>query len=173
MPLRLSYINENAPALTHLLRCPFYNSLARLTSFRDVMWHNVIPWRHMTSWHHRTGQDFTWSHSNKKVLRKSHFFVPMTLTFDLWPWPSNLYEILSRSILVTTLVTIRQAVWPMTLTVKLVRDFIKVNPCTNFGTNMSNCLAVRLLTNWQTGGKTERHTETRDRFYYLNRWRRR
>ncbi len=35
---------------------------------------------------------------------------------------------------------------------------IDINPCTNFGANASNGLAVRALTNWQTDGKTHRNT---------------
>ncbi len=39
--------------------------------------------------------------------------------------------------------------WSMTLTTTLVRDFIKVNPCTMFCVHMSNGLAMTVLTNWQ------------------------
>ncbi len=41
---------------------------------------------------------------------KITFFIWMTLTFDLWPWPSNLSEMSSRSIPVLNLVTIHQSV---------------------------------------------------------------
>ena len=55
----------------------------------------------------------------------------MTLTFDLWPWPFE-----------------------------LVRDIIKVNPCTKFHDHTSNRSAVRALTNRHTD--THTHTQTDD-----------
>ncbi len=61
------------------------------------------------------------------------------LTFDLWPWPSNLSEILSRSI--PNFATVSQTVQPW------------------------EC--------WLTDGHTHRHTDTLDRFYTLDCWRRR
>ena len=98
-----------APALMHLLRRPSFCPT-------DVIWERHVTkwchqWHHMTSWHSRTGQDFTWSNSNQKTGEIT-FFVPMTLTFDVWPWPSNSSEILSRSIPVPTLVPIHRPVWP-------------------------------------------------------------
>ena len=42
----------------------------------------------------------------------------------------------------------------MTLTIKLIQDIIKVNPCTKFGDHMSNGSAVRVFTH------THRHTHT-------------
>ena len=41
--------------------------------------------------------------------------------------------------------------WPMTLTVKLIRDIVKVNPSTKFWVRTSNGLAGRALTDGQTG----------------------
>ena len=72
--------------------------------------HDVVPWRHMmTKWHHIvTSRDVMTLHhimSYDKVnlpwgqpiwKSENHIFQPSDL--DLWPWPSDLYEILSRSI---------------------------------------------------------------------------
>ncbi len=44
--------------------------------------------------------------------------------------------------------------WPMTLTLKLIRDFVKVNLSTKFGIRKSNGSVVSVLTNWGT------HTQT-------------
>ncbi len=57
--------------------------------------------------------------------------------------------------------------WPMTLTLKLVQDIVKIHPHTNFHIRMSNCSAVRALTD----GQTHRWTDRRVRFYTLDRWR--
>ena len=57
--------------------------------------------------------------------------------------------------------------WPMTLTFELIRDIIKVNIPTKFRIRMSNCSAVRVLTD----RRTDRQTHWRDRFYTLDRWR--
>ena len=48
--------------------------------------------------------------------------------------------------------------WPMTLTIILGLDFVKVNAC-NFHAHPSNSLALRALTNWQTDGKTVRRKD--------------
>ena len=40
--------------------------------------------------------------------------------------------------------------WSMTLTIKRGRDFIKVNPHTNFWVCTPNSSAMKVLTNWQT-----------------------
>ncbi len=53
--------------------------------------------------------------------------------------------------------------WPMTLPIKLIRDMAKMHLCTKFEVRTSNSSVVRVLTN--------RHTDRRDRFYYLDRWR--
>ncbi len=49
----------------------------------------------------------------------------------------------------------------MTLTFKLIRDIIKVNPSTKFWVRMSNSSTVRAL--------TDRHSHGRDRFHTLTR----
>ena len=45
--------------------------------------------------------------------------------------------------------------WPMTLSIELDQDIIKVNPCTKFRDHTSNRSAVRVLTH----GHTHRHTD--------------
>ena len=101
-----------------------------MTSFCDVTWrHDVIVWRHTTSWCHSKGQSNVSCHKRQEKAVKltgNHIFQPGDL--DLWPWPTNSSEILSRSIR------------------------------TNFGVNTSNGLTVRALTNWQTDGKTDGKT---------------
>ncbi len=57
--------------------------------------------------------------------------------------------------------------WPMTLTFKLGWDFIMVILHTKFRGPKSNGSARRELTNRHTDG----HTDGRDRFYTLDRWR--
>ncbi len=56
--------------------------------------------------------------------------------------------------------------WPMTLTFKLLRDVIKVNPCTKFCDCTSIRSAVRVPTHWHR----HTHTHKRFRFYNLHRW---
>ncbi len=62
---------------------------------RDVTWrHDITVWRHMT-FHVMTVSLHGPSHQK---YRKFTFSNMATLTFDLWPWPSNSSEILSRYI---------------------------------------------------------------------------
>ncbi len=49
---------------------------------------------------------------NPDQSSKITFFNRMTLTFDLWPWPSNSSERSSRSIPIPNLVTVCQSVQP-------------------------------------------------------------
>ena len=97
--------NENAWALTGPpAMCPLcqYSSpkvvkgCQEVTAWCQVTWrHDIVPWRHITS-----GVMIKWlcaiyiGHTMRKS-RKITFFKMATLTFDLWPWPSNLSEILS------------------------------------------------------------------------------
>ncbi len=77
--------------------------------------HDVVPSRHMTSW-----CDVTWRHfvmtecTNINLSETSEitFFNLATLTFDLWPWPLNLAEIISRSFPLPNFVTLGQTVQP-------------------------------------------------------------
>ncbi len=55
-------------------------------------------------WHCMTEQ--------KPLIGKSRFFNLVTFTFDLWPWPSNSAEILSRSLCLPIFVSICQTVQP-------------------------------------------------------------
>ena len=45
-------------------------------------------------------------------LKKITFFKPVTLTFDLWPWPLNLSEIPSRLVALPNFGSLRQTVQP-------------------------------------------------------------
>ncbi len=70
-----------------------------------------VPWRHVMSWRRTvTSRDvMSWCHMTSGVMTnwlcviqpsetlEITFFNLATLTFDLWPWPSNSFEILSRS----------------------------------------------------------------------------
>ncbi len=71
-----------------------------MTSRRDVTWRYDVMWRHdITVWHHMTSYVMTVSlHGpSHQKCRKFTFSNMATLTFDLWPWPSNSSKILSRS----------------------------------------------------------------------------
>ncbi len=87
-----------------------------------ILWrHDVIyvssrrHWHHVTtshmSWRHTKTKDFLSDHSNKKTLQIT-FFHLVTLTFDLWPSPSNSFDISQSSIPVPNFVTVRQSVQP-------------------------------------------------------------
>ncbi len=60
------------------------------TSWRDVMWHDGMTSDDVYSW--QNVQRF-----NPSETSEITFFNLVTLTFDLWPWPSNSFEILWRS----------------------------------------------------------------------------
>ncbi len=111
-----------------LPRCALFVSILAQKSSQDVKTlHDVVPWRHMTS-----GVMTKWlcgiyiGHTTRNKS-ENHVFQPSD--FDLWR---------------------------MTLTIKVIRDIIKVNPCAKFRDPRSNGSAVRELTNWQT----HRHTDT-------------
>ncbi len=57
--------------------------------------------RHVTSWSYTTWCHMIWQSEPAQVNLSENpkitFFNLATLTFDLWPWPLNLSEILSRS----------------------------------------------------------------------------
>ena len=80
-----------------------------MTSYHDVTWrHDVMPWRHMTS-----GVMTNWlCVIHPSETSEITFFNLATLTFDLWPWPLNLAEIISRSFPLPNLVTLGQTVQP-------------------------------------------------------------
>ncbi len=115
--------NENAWAFTRPpATCPLCQYFAQKSSKdvkmsrHDVMWrHDVVPWRHMTSW-----CDVTWcpfvmtecTNINLSETSEITFFNLATLTFDLWPWPLNLAEIISRSFPLPNFVTLGQTVQP-------------------------------------------------------------
>ena len=104
-------------------------------------------WRHMTScdvmWRHVTSQqcDMTYYVITKWTV---HSFSPFICLENHVFWPGDL------------------DLWPMTLSIKLVRDIVEIHPSTNFRVRMSNGSAVRVF--------TDRRTDGRDRKHYLDRW---
>ncbi len=83
------------------------------TSRRDVTWrYDVVLWRHMMS-----GVMTKWlcaiyiGHTITKS-QKITFFKMVTLPFDLWPWLSNLSEILSRAMFLPNCRSVAQTVQP-------------------------------------------------------------
>ncbi len=74
----------------------------------------------------------------------------MTLTYDLqtWPWPLTLF---SDSRLNKPILIIDLDLWPMTLTFNLLLAGGKVNLYAKYQGHRSNGLAMRALTNRQTG----------------------
>ncbi len=116
--------NENAWALTRppatclcqyscpksrqrMLRCRAVTSWRDVTLLpKDIKWRDIMKLLHMTSYWmtKRTCTDQPiWKSEN-------HVFQPSDL--DLWPWPSNLSEILSRSIPPLNLESVRSTVQP-------------------------------------------------------------
>ncbi len=87
----------------------------------------------VTSWWH---SDVMTSHN---ITLSANVLVPGTLTKKYW------YHVFWHGDL---------DLWPMTLTIELIRHIIKVNPCTKFCDDMSNGSAVRVPTNRHT----HRHT---------------
>ncbi len=106
--------NENAGALTRpSATCPLcqYSCPKFVKGCQDVMlWrHDVVPWRHDVPW--PSCSDKLDLHNTIKRL-KITFFNMATLNFDLWPWPSNSSETLSRSIMTLNFGSVRQTVRP-------------------------------------------------------------
>ncbi len=82
------------------------------TSRRDIMRsHHNVTWHHMT-WQSESAQ------VNPSETPKITFFNLATLTFDLWPWPSNSSEIYLRSIPILNYRSVRETVrsWERQLT---------------------------------------------------------
>ncbi len=121
------------------------------TSCRDVMTpYHDITWRHdVVLWCHNV---MLWRHMTSGVMKN-------------WPCVIHPAE--------TSKITFFQPgdldLWPMTF--ELIRDIVKVNASTKFRVCMSNGSAVRALTNRHTHTRTDRHTDRRDQFYTLDRWR--
>ncbi len=81
-----------------------------MTSYCDVTWrHDVMLWCHMTS-----GVMTNWlCVIHPSETSEITFFNLATLTFDLWPWPSNSSEILSRSMPPPNFGSVCQTVQPL------------------------------------------------------------
>ena len=114
-----------------------YLPRARLTSFYDVMMSCCDRWRHVTSWCHAV-TPYAIIMSDCKLV-----FCILALKSgnhgNCVFWSGDL------------------DLWPLTLTIELIEDIIKVNPCTKFRDPMSNGSAVRALTHGHT--HTHKHTD--------------
>ena len=79
-----------------------------MTSQRDITCHTPshlkLTWRHMK-------YESKSAHVNLSETPNITFFILTTLTFDLWPWPSNSSEISSKSIPIVNFRSIQQTVW--------------------------------------------------------------
>ena len=113
-------VNENAWALT---RPPAMCPLCQYSCPKVVKGcQDVTPWRHVTSWRLAvTSHDIRWHdkmslcnlhRSHHKKMSENHvfFFKMASLTFDLWPWPSNLSEILSKAMFLPNFRSVSQTV---------------------------------------------------------------
>ncbi len=81
------------------------------TSRRDVTWrHDVLLWRHMTSDVMTKWLCAIYIGHTVKISRKITFFKMATLTHDLWPWPLNLSEILSKAMFLPNFRPVAQTV---------------------------------------------------------------
>ena len=90
----------------------------------------------------------TWSHD----VMWRHDITPYMLRLDICS--------LNQKILKMTCFWLCDLdLWPITLTFALVRDIIKVNPCTKFRGHTMNGSAVRALTDRHTHRHTDTHTD--------------
>ena len=71
---------------------------------QKILYCDVTPWRHMTSWPHAmTSHVITksicaiYTYVTPSKSSKTTFFKMVTLNFDLWLWPSNLFTILPKA----------------------------------------------------------------------------
>ncbi len=152
----LGQSNQNKHVnVTFTIWCHVVMSCDVMTSCRDVMWchvtswrHDVTPWRHVTSYDVMTSwQDVTLGHDIAPMTYISYGFNQIRtswkscfLSCDLWPWPINLSEILTRSIPLLILESVCQTVW----------------------------LWEHSWTDRRTDRKMDWKTETQDRYYYIN-----
>ena len=139
LPRRALFVSILAQIRQRMSRRHALTSWRRTTTSRDVMTSYCdVTWRHaVTSYDVRLQSGTT--QDNPSGTPENDVFNMATLTFDLWPWPSNLAEILPRSITTPNFVTLGQT--------------------------------VRLWERSLTDRQTHTHTERRDPFYTLDRWR--
>ncbi len=134
--------SRDVPSLSVFL--PKKSSKDVNTSRCDVTWrHDIVPWRQVTSQRYSTWHHIIWPREPAQInLSENHAFQPSNL--DLWP---------------------------TTLTFELIRDIVKVNPSTKSGVCTFNGSAGKALTDEHTDTQKHRHTDRRDRFHTLDRWR--
>ncbi len=136
----ITFLHENAPALTHLPRHAFCSPFAQLTSFGDVRGHSDVRGYHDVT-------SYTRILYQVNQIRKTWKLRFLTL----WPWPLT-YDLDYQT-------------WPRFHQGQPSYQFLG-----RYAKRFSRESAHKL-----TDGKTERQkdgkTETRDRFYYLDRWR--
>ena len=116
----------------------------------------VALWRHMTSWHCAvTSGDVT------TLLHMTSYYMTKRTCTDQPIWKSENHVFQPSDL----------DLWPMTLTFELIRDIVKVNPSTKSGVCTFNGSAGKALTDEHTDTQKHRHTDRRDRFHTLDRWR--
>ncbi len=97
-------------------RALLVNILAPKSSNDIITSRHDVTWRHdITLWHYMVSDVIsTWICTiyTGHIIQKIAFFNVATLTFDRWPWPSNLAEILSRSFPTPNFVALAQTVQP-------------------------------------------------------------
>ena len=138
--------------------CKKHENVAAAPAARWLLWrHSVTSCDIVTSCNNVTWRHVTsWHHTIGQALVSIHL-NQSTHKWCIWPGDLDLR--------------------PMTLSIKLVQDTIKVNPCTKFGDRISNGSTVRVLTHRHTnmhadrtvfitptadaGGKNYTHTQTK------------
>ena len=160
-----------------------------MTSFLDVTWrHDVILWSHTKSWHHIIiylstyltqhptvvmlwhHNIITWRHmpSGDVMWRHVTSLEPCDVVWcHIMSWCNWLVMMPYKKVDKILFLSSDLDLWPMTLIIKLILDIDQLDAHTKFCVGISNGSAVRA----QTNRRTDRQTERRDRFYYLDRWR--
>ena len=125
------------------------------------MWHNGVTWCDVMPWHDVTSRrDMMWRHA---VTWRDVTPHQMAIVIGImWIKPEKPDSKHKNNVFSTW------RPWPLSLTIELGREVIKVSVNTKFRDPRSNSSAVRVFTNWQTHRHT--HTHWRDRFHTLDRW---
>ena len=139
----------NAWALTHLPRPALYSSFAPKSFCHDGSTH-TDQWIWFYSldgllyMHNITFHDFMHTRANSRMrVRDIHATLCLQCTRD-----SDCTQ--NTQVKLPEITFLTWWPWPLTLNIKHVRDFIKVNLHTKFCVCTSKGLVVRALTNWQT-----------------------
>ena len=98
-----------------LPRCALFGSILGQKLLRDVKTsRRDVTWRRAVTSHDVRCHDqmalCNLHRSHHKKSRKITFFKMATLTFDLWPWPLNLSEILSKAMFLPNFRPVAQTV---------------------------------------------------------------